>query len=269
MHLLVVNDDGPPSPFSPYVETLVRELEAAGHLVSVALPASQQSWIGKAHRVTQEIRCVSSKVPGQEGWMLIDGTPAACAHLGLKHLFRDRPAVDLVVSGPNLGRNVTTVFALSSGTIGAAMEATLCGTRAVALSYSVPSQPMEQISAPLTAAVRHSIKIMDSLVRKWPADGSVHLYSVNMPLEEDIAQRRVVWCGLTDNQWDDACVFSEGPVQADGSRNFSWAPQLDRVEKQMAEAPEGTDGWATHHNFTRYDALLLAMSKNVQTNKTV
>ncbi len=49
MHILVVNDDGPPSPHSsPYVHSLVRALQAAGHVVSVCLPDTQRSWIGKA-----------------------------------------------------------------------------------------------------------------------------------------------------------------------------------------------------------------------------
>ncbi|KAI7585075.1 hypothetical protein KC343_g19677, partial [Hortaea werneckii] len=76
---------------SPYVLPFVRTLESAGHTVSVILPDSQRSWIGKAH---------------------------------------------MVISGPNYGRNTTAVFALSSGTLGAALEASVCGYRAIALSFA-------------------------------------------------------------------------------------------------------------------------------------
>ena len=46
----MVNDDGPPSSrLSPYIRPFVEALQDAGHLVSVAIPASSRSWIGKAH----------------------------------------------------------------------------------------------------------------------------------------------------------------------------------------------------------------------------
>src|SRR5205085_2486730 len=74
--------------------------------------------------------------PSVEEWVLVDGTPASCVQIGLYHFFQSRGPVDLVVSGPNYGRNTTAVFALSSGTLGGALEAAVCKRRAVALSYA-------------------------------------------------------------------------------------------------------------------------------------
>jgi tubulin--tyrosine ligase len=48
--------------------------------------------------------------------------------------------VDLVLSGPNFGRNTTAIFALSSGTIGGALEGAVCGKKAIALSYAFDSR---------------------------------------------------------------------------------------------------------------------------------
>merc|ERR1712000_456863 len=57
MHILVVNDDGPPSnQSSPYVHSLVKSLQEAGHIVSVVLPHTQRSWIGKAHIIGQTVK---------------------------------------------------------------------------------------------------------------------------------------------------------------------------------------------------------------------
>ncbi|KAF3056988.1 hypothetical protein CFAM422_012526 [Trichoderma lentiforme] len=42
-----------------------------------------------------------------EEWVLIDGTPASCVQIGLNHFFQDKGPIDLVVSGPNFGRNST------------------------------------------------------------------------------------------------------------------------------------------------------------------
>jgi tubulin---tyrosine ligase len=59
--------------------------------------------------------------------MLTTGTPSTCANIGLYHV-SEEDEFDLVISGPNYGRNSSAVFTLSSGTIGAAMEAALVGS---------------------------------------------------------------------------------------------------------------------------------------------
>lgn len=57
--------------------------------------------------------------------MLVNGTPAACSQIGLHHFFKERGEVDLVISGPNFGRNSSAVYAMSSGTLGGGFEAAL------------------------------------------------------------------------------------------------------------------------------------------------
>jgi tubulin--tyrosine ligase len=59
---------------------------------------------------------------GLRGYNL--GTPSTCANIGLHYIAGETP-FDLVISGPNFGRNSSTVFTLGSGTIGGAMEAAL------------------------------------------------------------------------------------------------------------------------------------------------
>jgi 5'-nucleotidase len=65
----------------------------------------------------------------------VDGTPADCINLGVYHVFQQKP--DLVVSGINIGINTGLGFALSSGTIGACLEANIAGIPAVALSQEL------------------------------------------------------------------------------------------------------------------------------------
>lgn len=56
MHILVTNDDGPPSTLaSPYILPFVHALRARGHVVSVVIPAEQRSWIGKAHIIGRDV----------------------------------------------------------------------------------------------------------------------------------------------------------------------------------------------------------------------
>lgn len=62
----------------------------------------------------------------------VDGTPTDCVLLALQHIIADRP-VDLVLSGVNHGGNLAEDVTYS-GTIAAAMEATLFRVRAIAMS---------------------------------------------------------------------------------------------------------------------------------------
>jgi 5'-nucleotidase len=62
----------------------------------------------------------------------VDGTPTDCVLLAVKRLLRDKPP-DLVLSGINGGSNVGEDLTYS-GTVAAAMEATLLGIPSMALS---------------------------------------------------------------------------------------------------------------------------------------
>ncbi|KAI0104405.1 sure-like protein [Daldinia grandis] len=312
MHILVTNDDGPPSPTSsPYVHSLVRELQKRGHTVSVCLPHAQRSWIGKAHMIGQTVKPLyyrpsatfdplpsaasqaqgavytrPSKDSKEEEWILVDGTPASCAQIGLHHFFHEKGPVDLVVSGPNYGRNTTAVFALSSGTLGGALEAAVCRRKAIALSYAFFSRNHDPTI--IDAATRHSVRVIEKLYAQWPTDKSVDLYSVNVPLIEGVDERKTLWTEMLQNYWGESSVCFEeveGSVgdeeeeeeriregeeagasggvdlEANGDGNetsqsrykhkhFKWAPKFADVYKSVEESPPGNDGWAVKEGFT-------------------
>lgn len=325
MHILVVNDDGPPSPHSsPYVHSLVRELQAAGHIVSVCLPHTQRSWIGKAHMIGQTVKPLyyrppgpdepaaglvpegtkpegqghdhnhgesqshgtthtrPSTRPGVEEWILVDGTPASCVQIGLYHFFKDRGPIDLVVSGPNYGRNTTAVFALSSGTLGGALEAAICRQRAIALSYAFFTRNHD--TNIIKKASRQSVRVIEALWREWPKDGSVDLYSVNVPLLEGLEEGKVLYTGMLQNYWGEGSCFTEVEGSVDGEaedeeriregekregvdegngetsskfgkphshKHFKWSPRFTDVYKSVEDAPPGNDGWAVKEGHTR------------------
>lgn len=307
MHILVTNDDGPPSPeSSPYVHCLVRHLQQAGHVVSVCLPHTQRSWIGKAHMIGQTLkplyyrpgaeahgddsRGTTHRRPsaGREEWILIDGTPASCVQIGLYHFFQDRGPIDLVVSGPNYGRNTSAVFALSSGTLGAALEAAACTRPSIALSFAFFSRNHDPVI--IEAACRHSVKVIEALYRQWPTDASADLYSVNVPLVEDVEKHKTLWTTVLQNYWADGSCFQEidgeagDPVEeeshiregpggelddgdagrtdvADGGesrttghvhKHFKWAPRLTGVYKSVSESEPGNDGRTVMEGNTRW-----------------
>ncbi|CCF40395.1 TTL domain-containing protein [Colletotrichum higginsianum] len=262
MRLLLVNDDGPPSSVSPYFAPFVDALNEAGHTTVVVIPDRPLSWIGKAHAVgktlTAASRCPASfadrtcDVPGCDDaddrthrWLVVDGLPASCAQIGLFHAGFDPADFDLVVSGPNHGPNVSTVYALGSGTVGGAMEAAQCGRKAVALSFgSKDAQPGEVIRA---ACVRAAALVGD-LARDWHPD--VDVYSVNVPMVADIADRPVRLTTTARGRWVTGGLFSPAPADPEklaASRvyQFRWAPQLADIKRQAEESPEGEDLWAS------------------------
>jgi len=111
-------------------------------------------------------------------------TPASCANIALHNLYPGE--IDLVLSGPNLGRNTSSAFALSSGTLGAALSSALSQTRSIALSYGTMERSTPQILFDPAHAL--AAKIIHHLWENWGKDegglrnGEIDLYNVNIPM---------------------------------------------------------------------------------------
>lgn len=192
--------------------------------VSVAIPNTQRSWIGKAHMIGQDVTAsyiypndpTSSDegyydyqgpydVPQQDKahkdeWVLLDATPASCANIGIHHMFNHKSPVDLVISGPNFGRNSTALYIMSSGTVGAAMEAALCGVRAIGISYAYETKTHDHNL--IDTASRLAVELVEHLYTNWDTKDGVQLYSVNIPLVEGLGDStRVLYAHILQNQW--------------------------------------------------------------------
>jgi 5'-nucleotidase len=131
--ILLINDDGYKSDgFYP----LLKELSRVYKVTAVA-PDSERSWIGKSLSSKEPLNVKKVKLKGIDIFTC-SGTPADCAQIGLYDLVKKPPK--LVVSGINIGNNIGHARILSSGTIGAAMEASIDGVRAIATSLHIPSE---------------------------------------------------------------------------------------------------------------------------------
>src|SRR5271156_1174953 len=149
--ILVSNDDGIDAPGIKLLEQIARELSPE---VWVVAPEQEQSGAGHSlttrwplrlqevapHRYTVDgtptdcvllalKRLLQEVAPHR---YTVDGTPTDCVLLALKRLLRGRPPT-LVLSGINAGTNIAEDITYS-GTCAAAMEATLFGVPAIALS---------------------------------------------------------------------------------------------------------------------------------------
>lgn len=123
--ILVTNDDGIAAPGLKLLEEIAR---AVASDVWIVAPEQEQS--GASHSLTTRRPLRLREIASRR--YAVDGTPTDCVMLAVKHLLQDR-APDLVLSGVNAGGNVGEDLTYS-GTVAAAMEATLLDIPAIALS---------------------------------------------------------------------------------------------------------------------------------------
>ncbi|KAK9430521.1 tubulin-tyrosine ligase family-domain-containing protein [Lipomyces doorenjongii] len=282
----VTNDDGPPGSDSPFVDYFIDALKKyTDWNISVALPDCQKSWISKAHVIGHTMTAsyiTPSPTPGEpyegpyykkrnqgeEEWALLDGTPASCAQVGIHHLFKDKGPVNLVLSGPNFGRNSSALFILSSGTIGAAMEGALCGIPSIGLSFAYNSPILDPEHT--KTACWLSVRLIKYLYDAWPNDDTVDLYSINIPLNAELSgETKIQYTHILENRWGSAFEYIEDTVlksatgelvevadqvqpeidDKSGKLQFRWKPNLKAVHDGVTEWPEGNDAYAIAHGF--------------------
>ena len=136
---LVTNDDGIDSYF---LQVLVRRLQEKFD-VTVAAPAKEQSWTGRSMTRRDPVSVKEFTGLDVPAW-IIDGTPTDCVNIALESLMNNcRP--DIVVSGINLGMNVTLPMILASGTVAGALEAAFWGIPSIAFSQNILSEEYDAV----------------------------------------------------------------------------------------------------------------------------
>jgi len=130
--ILLTNDDGINSAglWAAY-EALAPIAE-----VTVVAPATQQSAVGRSISIFEPIRAHEIMMNGIKAYA-VGGKPTDSVIIGLYALSLD-PV--LVVSGINIGENLSYESIMTSGTVGAALEAANQGTPAIAFSLQVEDQ---------------------------------------------------------------------------------------------------------------------------------
>lgn len=173
MRILVTNDDGVQS---DGLFALQASLQAIGE-VTVVAPERQQSASGHAITLHKPLRLTETTLRDGTAAYMSNGTPSDCATLGMLEAMNED--VDLVVSGinrgPNLGWDVHY-----SGTVSAAIEASVIGKPSFAISVASYDPPFHWQGAALFAA----------RFAQWLADHPLPPYSIvnvnvpNLPAEE-------------------------------------------------------------------------------------
>lgn len=242
--ILVTNDDGI---VAPGIRALVEVASSLGDVVVVA-PDSPQS--GKGHAITIHEPLRLNKVnifPGIESWES-SGTPVDCVKLAKNVVLKDRQ-IDLCVSGVNHGSNAS-INIIYSGTLSAAMEASLENIRSV--GFSLLDFSFDADFEPAKPWIRHIIEFM--LARPFKTG---QLLNVNIPKlpAEQIKGLRL--CRQADARWKEKMVEGRDP----SGQPYYWLSG-EFYNNDMAE---DTDIWAlkngyisvvpSMHDLTSYPAL--------------
>ncbi len=167
--ILIANDDGIES---PGLKLLTKVARALARDVWVVAPEQEQS--GASHSLTL-YRPLRVRKLGPRRFA-VDGTPTDCVLLAVNVILKDkRPTLLLagVNEGGNLGEDVTY-----SGTVAAAMEATLLGVPAIAMSqHVVDDQPVHWATAE-----RYAAEVIERLTAlPWPQQTLVNVNFPNVP----------------------------------------------------------------------------------------
>ncbi|NYT05164.1 MAG: 5'/3'-nucleotidase SurE [Methanomicrobiales archaeon] len=149
--------------------------------VSVVAPSSQQSAVGRSISIFEPIRASRVKMHGVEV-VSVGGKPTDAVIIGLYGLGL---APDLVVSGINIGENLSFESVMTSGTVGAALEASNQGIRSLAFSLQVEDQG-DKFDDPRFSghSFDDAMKVVRNVTEKVLARGypkDVDVLNVNIP----------------------------------------------------------------------------------------
>jgi len=212
--ILVSNDDGHAS---AGILALADALQPLGEVWVVA-PEAEQSAASHAISLHRPLRIRQVR----ERWYAVDGTPTDCSYLAINHVLKGRRP-DLMASGVNHGPNMADDVTYS-GTVAAAMEASLLGVPAVAFSLATRSR------FDFGPAARFAARFVQAALARPPLPRNM-LINVNIPAGVEPQGYVVTKLGKHSYGWD--VIEKEDPR----GRKYYW---IGGTEYQHEDIP-GTD----------------------------
>ena len=169
MRILITNDDGV---HAPGLAALLKRVSEIAEVVVVA-PDREQSAVGHSLTLHHPLRAARIS----DNIYSVDGTPTDCVNLGIHSLLSFRP--DLVISGVNGGGNLGDDVTYS-GTVAAALEATLMGIPAIAVSLVLKGVG-QHFDAAAACAARLARTVLE---QGLPPDTFLNVNVPDLPEEE-------------------------------------------------------------------------------------
>lgn len=236
MLILCTNDDGY---FATGLKVLADAAQQHGE-VEVVAPDREQS--ACSHSLTMHAPLRAHRL--DERTRYVDGTPTDCVALAVGALLDRRP--DVVLSGVNHGANMGEDV-LYSGTVAGAMEATILGIPAVAISYCGRDPDAIPAYGPLVS------ELIPKLVHRsdFPRET---LLNVNLPPIPPSAVRGIRVTRLGRRIYMDSLTRDLDPQ----GREYFWIGG-GGVEWRGAE---GSDFWAVDRGFISITPLHLDLTNH-------
>ena len=225
MRILVSNDDGV---YSPGLAVLALAASEFGE-VRVVAPDMERSSAGHAITSTHPLTYRATTIAGLSAFR-VNGTPADCVALGLHQWDH----VDVVLSGLNVGLNLGNAI-WHSGTAAAAKQATLLGTRGIALSAPASQEAEFAAYAPWLRRVLQALLVESTDVR---------LVNVNLPRRP----RGLMWTSAAVEAYDGRMVPAHDPM----GREVYWF-----TVTPVESAERGSDRWAVEQQWISLTPLEL------------
>ncbi|MBP9195115.1 MAG: 5'/3'-nucleotidase SurE [Saprospiraceae bacterium] len=242
--ILVTNDDGI---VAPGIKNLVEVAASFGEVIVVA-PDKPQSGQGHAITLHEPIRLTRVDVfEGIEAYEC-SGTPVDCVKLAKNVLLKNR-TINLCVSGINHGSNAS-INIIYSGTMSAAMEASLEGVNSIGFSLMDYS-----FQADFTAARKFAATIIHDVLQQGMQ--GCNLLNVNIPKgsPEDIKGIRV--CKQGEGSWVEE--FQEGTDPRGQKYYWLTGKFVNMDQSPIADIKALDDNYVSvvpsGHDLTKYPAI--------------
>jgi 5'-nucleotidase len=245
--ILITNDDGVTA---PGIAALVEVAKQYGRVVVVA-PDAPQSGMGHAITIGKPLRLNQVHLFGDIEAYQCTGTPVDCVKLAVDKILQKKP--DFCFSGINHGSN-SSINVIYSGTMSAAMEASIENIPAVGFSYMDYS-----FDADFTLSMQVANDVMHKMVHGViPQKG---LYNVNIPKIALNKYKGLKLCRQANAKWKESFVERTDPH----GKKYYWLTG----EFQNLDKGKDTDVWALGKNYAsivpiQYDLTDYDLFKSIE-----
>ncbi len=245
--ILITNDDGVTA---PGIAALIEVAKQFGRVVVVA-PDAPQSGMGHAITIGKPLRLNQVHLFGEIEAYQCTGTPVDCVKLAVDKILHNKP--DFCFSGINHGSN-SSINVIYSGTMSAAMEASIENIPAVGFSYMDYS-----FDADFTLSMQVAHDVMSKLIHGVLPNNA--LYNVNIPKIAIKKYKGLKICRQANAKWKESFVERIDPH----GKKYYWLTG----EFQNLDKGKNTDVWALEHDFAsivpiQYDLTDYKLFESIQ-----
>ena len=244
-HFLVTNDDGV---FAPGLLALAQAIrQIPGNEVSVLAPDHNWSACGHVKTLTRPLRVRQVKLADGSAAFSCDGAPSDCVAIAIMGAI-EKP-IDVVVSGINPNANVG-LDVTYSGTVTAAMEASINGKPGIAVSLDAPEHHDGELN--FAPAAKAAVEVIQGLLADQTETGSQPIWNINLPYRQEGQFEGVLYTRQGVRLYRDVLEKGLDPH----GKPYYWIGG----EAPTGLMDEGTDYWAIKRGYISVTPLQMDMT---------